>query len=539
MLKKISNFPFHPLLWALFPPLALLGNNISQVPPGDAVRTILVSLALSIFVWVICRLVIGSWRRSALVASGFLVLFFSYGHIYHLVEDISLLGINIGRHRVLIPIFILLLALIFIWALRRKDLFGVTAFLNGIGVVVLVLPLFQVISYEIKTSSLLAGAPQQNLLSEVSDLKVPSDKKPPDVYYIILDTYTRADTLSTHFSYDNNSFLGGLESKGFFVANCSQSNYSYTALSLATSLNFNYEETLNSNFTSANKDETDIYPYLFNNSVVYTLRSLGYRFVAFESGFSPTEFTNADTYYSQESDLLGILLEDGINPFESMQLNTSAGMFVYELSSHLPLQVQKFLSLDTAYVVHRNRVLYTLNRLERTASVSGPKFVFVHILAPHNPFVFGPNGEYIERKTPFTLNDDRDVVMLQDYVAGYDAQVTYLNQRFLTIVDALIHDSAVPPIIIIQGDHGVPRLPGWNDTILNAYYLPDGGNSQLYPSITPVNSFRVIFDHYFGGHLLLLADQSCTTNSTTNPYGCTPVPDPNPQCGVDLNLPTP
>jgi hypothetical protein len=34
-------------------------------------------------------------------------------------------------------------------------------------------------------------------------------------------------------------------------------------------------------------------------------------------------------------------------------------------------------------------------------------------------------------------------------------------------------------------------------TILNAYYLP-GGRKNTYPSITPVNSFRVIFDHYFG-----------------------------------------
>jgi hypothetical protein len=529
-LKRKRNFPVHPVLWAIFPPLALLGNNISQVPPGDAVRTLLASLMLSLLLWVILRLLMGSWRKSAIVVSGFLVLFFSYGHVYQFIEDITVFGFNIGRHRFLIPLFILIQALLFIWALKLKDLLGITSVLNIIGILVLILPVFQISSYEIKTSSLLAGTPQENLLAEVADLQLPFNQKPPDIYYIILDTYTRADTLATYFSYDNSSFLGALESLGFYIAGCSQSNYSYTALSLATSLNYNYLDTLSANLNSANTDETDIYPYLFNNAVVYTLRELGYHLVAFESGYSPTEFTNADTYYSQQSDLLGIFLEDGINPFEAMQLNTSAGMFVYELSPHFPLQVQEFLSLDTAYVVHRNRILYTLNRLERTASLPGPKFVFVHILAPHNPFVFGPNGEYIERKTPFTLNDDRDVVTLQDYVAGYDDQVTYLNQRILTIVDHLIHDSAVPPVIILQGDHGVPRLPGWNDTILNAYYLPENGDNLLYQGISPVNSFRVIFDQYFSGHLQLLTDQSCTTDAAKNPFGCIPVIDPAPQC---------
>jgi hypothetical protein len=522
-------------MWAVFPPLALLGNNISQVPAGDAVRTLLASLTLSLLLWVILSLVMRAWRKSAIVVSGFLVLFFSYGHVYQLIEDTTIFGFNIGRHRFLIPLFILILALIFAWTFKRKDFLGITGVLNIIGIAVLVLPLYQIVSYEIKTSSTLAGAPQQNLLAEVADLHIPSGKKTPDIYYIILDTYTRLDALSTYFSYDNTRFLNALEAQGFYIADCSQSNYSYTALSLASSLNYNYLDTLGTSFTSKNNDETDIYPYLFNNAVVYTLRNLGYHFVAFESGFSPTEFTNADTYYSQESDLLGILLEDGINPFEAMQLNTSAGMFVYELSPHFSPQVQKFLSLDTAYVVHRNRILYTLNRLERIPSLQGPKFVFIHILAPHNPFVFGSNGEYIERKTPFTLNDDRDVVTMQDYIAGYDNQVTYLNQRILAIVDHLIRESSVPPVIILQGDHGVPRLPGWNDTILNAYYLPGNGDSQLYQGISPVNSFRVIFDQFFGGQLPLLSDESCTTDPTKEPFSCTPVIDPNPQCEAAKN----
>jgi len=49
-------------------------------------------------------------------------------------------------------------------------------------------------------------------------------------------------------------------------------------------------------------------------------------------------------------------------------------------------------------------------------------------------------------------------------------------------------------------------------SILNAYYLPNGGHDLLYDSITPVNTFRVIFNHYFGKDYGLLKDRSFYRN---------------------------
>jgi hypothetical protein len=154
-------------------------------------------------------------------------------------------------------------------------------------------------SYEIKTSVRAGGAPDQNLLAEAATLRAPSANTSPDVYYIVLDSYTRNDTLSAHFSFDNSGFIESLESAGFYVADCSQSNYSYTTLSLASSLNFNYLQALSPSLSSESKDETDVYPLLFHNAAAYFFRQMGYRFVAFESGFSPTELVDADVYYSQ------------------------------------------------------------------------------------------------------------------------------------------------------------------------------------------------------------------------------------------------
>jgi hypothetical protein len=526
-LRRIQYFPLHPLLWALFPPLALLGNNISHIQPISTIRSVLVSVLLAVLVMGAAGLIYRNWSKASVIATSFVFLFFSYGHLYNLIQNRTLFGLNVGRHRVLFPLFILVWIAIIIWVSRAKNLSALAPALNLIGVLALVFPLYQIIAYEAK-SSLNANAPAQNgALADVTALHSPSGTTPPDIYYIILDTYTRQDTLSQFFNYDNSAFLSALQNKGFYVAGCSQSNYPFTAVSLATSLNFNYPQTISPHLSPDNKNLSDVYPYLAHSAVVTALHQQGYRFVALESGYSPTEFKLADTYYSPTNNWQKVLLGDGINSFESMQLNSSAGMLFYEFNSYLPSPLRTFLS---AYVLHRERMLYEMSMLDQMASVPGPKFVFVHILAPHNPFVFGPNGEPIERKTPFTLNDDRDVVTMQDYVAGYRDQVNYLDQRMLAIADALIQHSSVPPIIILQGDHGVPRLPEWDHTILNAYYLPAGGASALYPTISPVNTFRVIFNQYFGGQLPILPDQACNADPNVNPYACPPVTDPNPQC---------
>jgi hypothetical protein len=87
-------------------------------------------------------------------------------------------------------------------------------------------------------------------------------------------------------------------------------------------------------------------------------------------------------------------------------------------------------------------------------------------------------------------------------------------------------------VIILQGDHGSPRAKGWEMTILNAYYLPDAqGRSRLYPSISPVNSFRVIFNAYFGADLPLLPDKAYRSD-VVDQFATTLQSDPNPACAT-------
>ena len=70
---------------------------------------------------------------------------------------------------------------------------------------------------------------------------------------------------------------------------------------------------------------------------------------------------------------------------------------------------------------------------------------------------------------------------------------------------------------VIQADHGPgaflhlgsleKTLPVERFGILNAFYFPDQNYEMLYPSISPVNSFRVVLNQFFGGNYELLPDQ--------------------------------
>ena len=45
-------------------------------------------------------------------------------------------------------------------------------------------------------------------------------------------------------------------------------------------------------------------------------------------------------------------------------------------------------------------------------------------------------------------------------------------------------------------------------TILNAFFFPDGDKDMLYPSISPVNTFPVVFNRYLGQNFELSDDRA-------------------------------
>jgi hypothetical protein len=351
--------------------------------------------------------------------------------------------------------------------------------------VLLLLPLFQITSLYVQSAY-----SELQVESESNTLDLTPGSQPPDIYYIILDGYGRSDAVKK-YGYDNSDFLNDLRSLGFYIAECSQSNYAQTKMSITSSLNFNYLDQLSDRFVEGSSDRTGMTALLQHNAVRKSLEKAGYKTISFASGFPMTEFTNADYFFAPHTSWADL------NDFESLLVKTtfagSAEPGSANTASDMP-------NSDPA--LSRERTLYVLANLDKVASIKGPKFVFVHLVIPHPPFVFGPTGGP-------PAPDQEGISRTKQIGIHYRDQAIYISRQMMEIVPRIIANSVTPPVIVIQGDHG-PTVPSdAHDRMknLNVYYLP-GVDAKLYPSITPVNTFRVIFNSYFGQHLELLDDVS-------------------------------
>jgi len=494
----VINKPITPFLFALFPILILLGNNIDQVVFSIALRSLIISTLITGVVFLLFRWVFQQWSQAAIITSICLFLFYSYGHAYRWINNLGKLGELIGRHRFMLPLWLGLLAAGWLYSRSKQDeLRTIVKTFNIFGIVAIVLPMFQILSYWYQSRPIPSSDPR--IRSPQGDLYLSSDQDPPDIYYFILDSYTRQDVLLESFDYDNSEFLGNLEELGFYVARCSQSNYTQTNLAMASTFNLDYLQNLLGESTTG-EDWSRIPSFIRSNFVRQSLEELGYTIVSFETGFYAIQWMDADVYLFPPRDKsLGELFNVArINDFEAMLLQTTVAWALIDLVD-LPDQLTRFLpDLHSPISIYRERTLYVLDQfaIDRVPSISGPKFVYVHLILPHFPYVFGPNGEVI--------NEDKDNLDID----AYRDQLIYTNKRILDIVAKIVRSAPKPHIIILQGDHGLLVSPAERVAILNAYYLPDGDDAWLYPSISPVNTFRGIFNQYFRGEYELHKDKS-------------------------------
>jgi hypothetical protein len=498
-----KQFPWHVFFFAAYPVIAMLANNITQVQPGVVWEPLSASLMGAIVLFLVFRLVFRNWQKAAILTTILVILFFSYGHIYSSLKGIQASGVFLFRHRTLVPVWIALAGIAIWWSARKKNnLMGITTILNVIGIGLLIYPGILVTAALWKQRMAFQAAPQSNEMAAGQAVEV--DENQPDIYYIILDAYGRSDILDSLYGYDNSGFLANLEQQGFYVAHCSQSNYSQTELSLASSLNYNYLDILTGdNIAPQSTDRSPLWPLLKYSALRQFLESRNYKMVAFETGYYWSQITDADIYLTPISS--GYLL----NEFDYMLFQSTMGRILLDTTGlNIP---------DSSSGLARQRTISALAQLADMPSIEGPKFVFVHLIIPHAPFVFGPNGETVAVMDPGEMTR-------ADHIHGYVDQTKYTNQVMEELVANIISKSSIPPIIIIQGDHGPTfEIGEARMGILNAYYLPEAQDS-LYDSISPVNTFRVVLNAYFGQTLPLLPDASFYS-TYQSPYDFQEIPN--------------
>ena len=251
-------------------------------------------------------------------------------------------------------------------------------------------------------------------------------------------------------------------------------------------------ESLGDTFRPGTDNRRPLRPLIRSSAVRRALEALGYRTFAFDTGFTFINLEDADRYLSPG-------LGNGLSGFELMFLRSTAGLLALDSAMVLPEMLAP--ELHRPQDDHRERVRFTFDELERLAAEPGPKYVYAHIVSPHDPFVFDAEGQAVDSPSPGTAPAGWEQ-------RAYADQARFVSRRALEMLGAVISASERPPVILLQADHG----PGWNSPagrmgILNAYLFP-GAAQVVEDDLSPVNSFRVLFNTLFGTSFVRLPDIS-------------------------------
>jgi hypothetical protein len=496
----------HPFLFAIFPALFLFSNNLGRMIAEEIYAPMILVVILTATFWYLLNIFIKNSTKSGVIISLFWLIFFSYSNLmrfllavaFHVCEEYVFLFF-------LISVFIFILYLVI---RTRRDLHIITSILNVVATFLVIMQLVNIgIFYSVIWTH------NQNVFKKDRFANLSRFKYDrPNIYYIILDAYARQDTLSEIYDYNNNDFIHYLTKKHFYVAGKSNSNYPLTLLSLASSLNLDYIDHLQASIQNL-PDSAKMYLYnlykgemldclIGENKVAAFLKSQGYTIISFT--------TEQNFGYLNKADI-HIKSRFGLTEFEE------------ELLRYTPVDyLLKICKID-ANSLHRKKIIFVFNYLDDALKARKPIFVFAHILCPHPPFVFNSEGKAINQERPFTIGDGYDlrgpgVLDTAEYRKEYRQQLIFVNTMTERMLDTIFSKIIYPAVIILQADHG-PRSTGeWEVSerinfkermgILNAYYFSDYDYRKLYDTISPVNTFRVIFNKYFHTSYELLPDKS-------------------------------
>ncbi len=501
----------HPFLFGVFPIAVLFSQNTAALSLYQMITPAVIIVILIDILRCILLILFKDRHTTATIASLFIVISFSHGHLERT------LGFSFLKTGPLIflegIVFIGGLSLLLKTFKKRRK---ITKLLNAVSALLVIISLAKISYHEIKT--------QQILLSSKDVLELPAltvaspvpESQKPDIYYLVFSGYPSAVNLIESFLFDNSDLIRYLKQKGFYIAELCRSNYALSYISLASSLNMTYFSPAFDDFRDS-ADPALFYHLLRDNRVGRFLKSQGYKIIHLGSWYPPTK-TDENAimnlfYHSVIMDeFAALLLEDTLPVAIFNQLNKNGR----------PQPV----TLKGQHIEHAR---FQFRELEAVPKVISPKFVFAHILLPRYPYVFDKDGNVLGEDSSKALGQRENFLN----------QLRFTNQKIKWLVDHLLNESKSKPIIIIQADEGPwdfmetikeassdfswrqlePQTLKKYLRILNAYYLPEEDKrTKFYPTLSPVNSFRLIFNLYFGVDLPLLKDETYISESIHRPY---------------------
>jgi len=472
----LSKLPIHTFLFSLFPIMFFFQGNLHEIPFGDVIFPLFLSISITFLSWVILRKFIGS-QRSGLIISLIIMSFINLGNIRFFISDNPTESLQSSvEGQILVSILLLVNVIGIIYFLKKHKLDAKTSIANVISMTMIGVLIFSITSFSITTAD-------DNSLANLSDIPVQiSDvENKPNIYFIILDEYAGFIQLKNDFNFDNSNFSIELEKRDFFVGTESFSNYPNTSLSVPSIMNMIYLDFIPDKLGKDSKNIRVVEKMINENNVMKILQSNGYKITTLDGVVGRISNT-----YLADITLCSSIFD--INP---------------DIRKNFALVYVPIVGLQDLVFneVIRNKLECSFSALiDFNEDPKNPDFVVAHLRFPHSPYIYDSFGNSV------SINDRGDK-------NAYLEQLKFANKKTLEMIDS-IQERSSENIIIVISDHGYRPYINWENptiddyirgfNILDAYYLP---GEEKHEKIAPVNIFRTIFNLYLEMDYEILDDR--------------------------------
>jgi hypothetical protein len=485
--RLLASVPAYPLLLSAYPVLRLYSDNVHEVSAASVLVPFLLIVAISTLALLALARIWGEPRRAAVVVTAVIVPFLTFGLIAEIVAPVWPHEPIVRAYLVALMAWIAIVLLSVYAALKIDRLGALTQGLNVISIVLVLLALVPIgggVLGSMRPNAEVMDEPDLDSMAVVAAAGQGVD--PRDIYHLVFDRYGSDEALRLGLGIDNHDFTGWLAEQGFDVVEGARANYERTALSLSSTHSMSLHDGLAARMGRTSSDPAPLYERIRNSAAASVLQKLGYRYYHVGSWFHPTTQSDIADYLGEPEFTVS---------FASTLLDQSA---ITGLRG-----IVDMITTLSAYGTPAQQAEVTEGQFERLGEIRaepGPKYVFAHVLVPHNPYLFLADGSFDPEHATFAT------------------QLGYANAQIREFVEPLL---ALPPeeqpIIILQADEGPypTRYAGGRDAfdwdtatneellikfeVLNAMYLPGPeGEAALPDGITLVNTFPEIFARYFG-----------------------------------------
>lgn len=359
--------------------------------------------------------------------------------------------------------------------------------LNVIGVIFVAVGLFGLV----RSGGLATAAGE--LLGEARTPVGQAASGAPDVYFVLLDGYPRHDVVQRVFGWDDTAFLDQLRQRGFEVGTTSSANYLFTPFSVGSMWHMRHIPDIPEMQPVLRGDvpfEPTVRRMFNHNESFDLLREHGYEVVTVAPPWEDVALRAADTYVDN----------GGINEFETSLVERT-----------VVDRVLRTVAPDVLFQQERDRVTFALEQMDRLSAeqADGPRFVVVHVVAPHMPAVFGPNGEPVRMPYQqfFWVDSAPQRGMDQEEFRRLAlGQLQYVSTAVIPALDALLVNDP-EAVVVVFGDHGSGVGMDWEDVpesdlgerFANLFAVRTPGRTGVFDvDGSLINTMPALFDGYFG-----------------------------------------